>query len=284
MIGRTISHYRIAAKLSSSLILGLASLLSQESGPAGSPKLTHSETEQFLTKAKVVKHRTIPEGVTAPLRATLSDGRITHDAQIQTIDVTRDRFATQKRVELGFRDTYKFNIAAHRLDQLLGLNMVPCSVERSFKGKPGAFTWWVDDVLMTQSQRHKKQIEPPDPTAWKQQLYVVDVFDELIYNMDRNLGNLLITKDWKLWMIDHTRAFRTYKKLRDPKKLLKCDRKLLASLRELSEESLTKELKGYLRRTEIQALLARRDAIVKHFDEQIAQRGEEALLYDLNRD
>jgi hypothetical protein len=30
-------------------------------------------------------------------------------------------------------------------------------------------------------------------------------FDQLIYNTDRNLGNLLIDGDWRIWMIDHTR-------------------------------------------------------------------------------
>ena len=34
------------------------------------------------------------------------------------------------------------------------------------------------------------------------------IFDELIQNRDRNTGNLLWTTDWKMWMIDHTRAFR----------------------------------------------------------------------------
>jgi hypothetical protein len=29
-------------------------------------------------------------------------------------------------------------------------------------------------------------------------MYVCRVFDQLIYNTDRNLGNLVITKDWKL--------------------------------------------------------------------------------------
>jgi len=39
-------------------------------------------------------------------------------------------------------------------------------------------------------------------------MWVVRLFDQLIYNTDRNLGNLLIDKSWRLWMIDHTRAFK----------------------------------------------------------------------------
>jgi len=34
------------------------------------------------------------------------------------------------------------------------------------------------------------------------------VFSQLVYDTDRNLGNVLISEDWHLWMIDFTRAFR----------------------------------------------------------------------------
>jgi hypothetical protein len=239
--------------------------------------------EEFLAAARVVKHRGLSKGVTNSLRATLNDGRLTHDAHIQTINQARPTYQTFRGTELNFRDTYKFNIAAHRLDQLLELNMVPCSVERKFYGKNGAFTWWVDDVLMTEDVRFRKKIKAPDPGAWNGQIYAVRVFDQLIYNMDRNLGNLVITKGWKLWMIDHTRAFRWHRKLKNSKDLVKCDRKLLTKLRELDEETLTQQLGAYLTRMEIRGLLARRDAIVKHFDEQIAKQGEAAVLYALSR-
>src|SRR5262249_14760818 len=118
---------------------------------------------------------------------------------------------------------------------------------------------------------------------WNQQMYLCRVFDQLIYNTDRNLGNLLITKDWKIWMIDHTRAFRTMKDLKSPKDLVQCDRNLLAKLRELNREMLEHKLGHYLTKMEIDGLLSRRDRIVKFFDERIAQKGEAAVLFDLDR-
>ena len=39
-------------------------------------------------------------------------------------------------------------------------------------------------------------------------MQLVRLFDQLIYNIDRNIGNLMITNDWRIWAIDHTRAFR----------------------------------------------------------------------------
>ena len=161
--------------------------------------------------------------------------------------------------------------------------MVPVSIERKVAGKTSAVTWWVDDVLMDELQRHNKNITPPDLDEWSKQMHILRVFDQLIYNTDRNLGNLLIDKRWQIWMIDHTRAFRSQKTLLSQKNLVMCDRKLLASLRKLDEDTLTGELKAFLTKTEIKALVARRDLIVRFFDDEVASKGEGAVLYDLPR-
>ena len=110
-------------------------------------------------------------------------------------------------------------------------------------------------------------------------MYVLRVFDQLIYNTDRTLQNMLIDEDWHIWMIDHTRAFRLYLTLREPKNLVRCDRALLAKLRTLNAEAL-KPLKPYLNDSEIKGLLARRDKIVKFFDDEVQQKGESAVMYD----
>jgi hypothetical protein len=68
----------------------------------------------------------------------------------------------------------------------------------------------------------------------------------LIYDTDPNLTNLLISKDWQLWIIDSTRAFRLFKDLRDPKNLVQCDRTLLAKLRTLDANVLRKKLSPWL--------------------------------------
>ena len=243
-------------------------------------RLTRDQKEEFLRTARIVRIRELSEGLTNSQRATLTDGELTHDAHIQTIDIFRISYTTPQGTELNFRDTYKHNIAAYLLDRTLDLQMVPVSVERKFKGMPAAVTWWVDDVLMTERERNEQQIEPPDLEQWNKQSYVLRVFDQLIYNTDRNLGNLVITTDWTIWMIDHTRAFRLHKTLRNPEGLVKCDRRLLAALRELTYETLANELQPYLRKGEMEALLARRDHIVAFFEKEIAQKGEEAVLYD----
>ena len=126
----------------------------------------------------------------------------------------------------------------------------------------------------------------PDPERTAMQAHLRSVFDELIANRDRNLGNLLWTTDWKMWMIDHTRAFRLGRDLQRPATLLRIERSLFENLRTLTSdaaahETLAEAVGNSLTRFEIQALLARCAAIVELFEAKIAERGELAILYTL---
>ncbi|RPI28338.1 MAG: hypothetical protein EHM61_05445 [Acidobacteria bacterium] len=236
------------------------------------------QQENFLKKARIVKARSAKAGITGTSRATLREGPLEHDASIQCIDFHKAVFQTIGGTELNFKDSYKFNIAAYRLALLLGLDNVPPSVERSYERQRAAFTWWIDDVMFDEKERQEKKIEPPDKVDWNYQVGIVRVFDQLIQNIDRNQGNLLITKDWKVWMIDHSRAFRLDHQLRKVADLNRCDRTLLARLKQLDLQTLKQHLGRYLNGGEIRAVLARRDLIVRHFESQGAN-----VLYDLSR-
>ena len=245
-----------------------ASSLRAQSPPphASAAALSDAEIEAFLLKADVVKTKTTSKGITGSLRATLSDGTITHDAHIQNIDESKREFQSMSGTEFNFRDSWTFNIAGYKLDRLLGMNMVPVSVTRRYRSKQSAFTWWVDDVAMDEGDRLKKKITPPDYKTWNEQMQLVRLFDQLIYNVDRNMGNLLITKDWQVWAIDHTRAFRTHDQLKSPNNVTRCDRRVFERLKELNAEVLKREVGNHLDSWQIRALLARRDAIVKRIE------------------
>lgn len=249
------------------------------------PQLSEQEMDTFLRTAPITAHKVLSVGTTASIRATLSDGKLTHDAHVQTVDMYRPVFRGRDgTLEKNFRDSYKFNIAAYRLGRMLGIaHMIPMSVERDFEGKIGSYTWWVDNVWMSEAERRDAQIKPPATQFWVDQLNVVRVYDQLIHNTDRNQGNLIITPEWKLWMIDHTRAFRTSKTLLKKEALGRCDFKLLEALKKLNTVDLKRELGSYLRPEEIAGLLARRDVIVQHYQREISQKGEEAVLTGLPR-
>ncbi len=241
-----------------------------------------AEREAFLLEATIVETKSSPGGVTGSSRVTLRREGIVHDAHVQLIDEYRPVAQLGRRREIDFRDSWRNNVAAYRLDRLLGLGMVPVAVVRHLSFRKGAFSWWVDDVIMDERTRVREKRPPPDTAAWNQRMLTVRLFDQLIFNTDRNPGNLLIDKDWRLWMIDHSRAFKIHKELKDEKSLdAHCEKDLLAALRRLERTSLKSAMKDLLSDGQIRALLARRDRIVRFYDEKITALGEDAVLYDL---
>lgn len=247
---------------------------------ADEPTLSKEQIKQFLLTAKVVRSKQSGKGITNPWRLTLSDGTITHDASFQAVDEhkTNMQFASGHS-ELNFVDSYKYNIAAYTLAELLGVDdMVPVYVERKWKGDTGSLSWWLP-VQMDEVERHKRGLQAPDPDAWNNQMYRIRVFDELVYDTDTNLTNVLIGSDWRIYRVDFTRAFRQDKNLQNPKDLVRCDRKLLEKLKALDGNELQQKTKRYLSKSEVQAVMARRDKIVQYFQKLIAEKGENEVLY-----
>lgn len=224
-----------------------------------------SQEEQFLAKARITSIADAGKGINATKKVILTDGRHTHAAHIQTIDVYMPLFKGKDgSEEKDFKDSWKFNVAAYRLAQLLRLTyMVPVSIVRPLNGKPASFDWWIDGVAMDEKERLQKGISPPDVPSWNQQMDTIRVFDQLIYNMDRSQENLLITKDWKVWMIDHTRSFRKWPTLRKPEAITHCNPDLFRALKELRRADVVREIGELVNDEEIDALMARRDLIVQ---------------------
>jgi hypothetical protein len=249
---------------------------------AAAGEMSEAEREDFLRTATIMSRKGISMGITGSSKAILQAGETEHAAHVQTVDESKVRFEGSRGVEMNFRDSYKFNIAAYELAKMLDLNTVPASVERKVNGQRAAVTWWVDDVRMTELERRKKRLEPPNPLNWHRQMAVVKVFDELIFNTDRNQGNLVITNGWQIHMIDHTRAFRMSKACPNLKKLTTIERRLLTKLRELEFAAVQDRLGAYLTGFEIKGLLARRDQIVKEFDARIQTKGEQTVVYELH--
>jgi hypothetical protein len=267
----------LGALLMACSVVGLAG---QQAAAPAPPRLTPEETETFLLNAPLVgRLRSAGKGVTNSKRGTLSDGRVTHDVHVQGIDDKRSIFEAGAKTELNFKDWWGFNIAGYRVARLVGLDTVPVSVERRIQGNRSAVTWWVDDFLMDEEDRKKKGIDGPNPRRTADQMQLMLVFDELIQNKDRNAGNIIWTTSWTMWLIDHTRAFRTGKDLLRQNELRRCERRLFDGMRRLTAESLSAAVGNWMTKDEKEALLARRDLLVKHFQARIAELGEDAVLF-----
>jgi hypothetical protein len=243
--------------------------------------LNPAEMEKFLLAGRIIKKKESSKGVTDAYRVTLSDGVVTHDAQVQNVDIEKAFFEVDpKHTEVNFKDSYRYNVAAYRLAVLLGLDNVPMSVERIVEGKPAAVTWWLDGV-MDDKDRQTKKLANSNPLRAADYYAVMSVFDELIQNRDRNQGNIMWSADSKMWMIDHTRAFRLGKNLLKEESLTRIERNLFERLRALDRAVMTKTVGKTLTKGEIEAVFARRDRLVKLFDQKIASVGEAKVLYTI---
>jgi hypothetical protein len=256
----------------SGLLLAIlaASAAAANSQPAISSPGILADREHFLLSARIESVAPVEKGLTHTKKAMLSDGSRMHAAQIQAVDIYTALFKGKDgSQERDFKDSWKFNVAAYRLAKLLHLTyMVPVSVARPFDGKPAAFTWWIDDVAMDERERVSKGIQPPDIPRWNEQMDTIRIFDQLIYNMDRSQENLLIATDWNVWMIDHTRAFRKWKTLRNPAAITHCNPDLLHWLKALRRPDVAEAMGDLLTPEEIDGLMARRDLIVQKLEGQ----------------
>jgi hypothetical protein len=246
---------------------------------ADEPTLTKDQIKQFLLNAKVVSSHESSKGITHPPRLTLSDGTVTHDGSFQSVDEHKQMAQIGIGSEMNFVDSYKYNLAAYALAELLGVeDLLPVYVERKWKGTSGSLSWWLP-VKMDEVERHKQKLTAPDADAWNGQMYRVRVFDQLVADSDPNLTNVLIGEDWKIWRVDFTRAFRQNKEVKAPKDLVRCDRQLLEKLKTLDASALAEKTKHYLTKDEVKAVMARRDNIVAQFQKMIAEKGENEVLY-----
>ena len=262
------------------LVAVLACLICPNLVSADDPALSKDQIKQFLSTAKVIKSKQASKGVTGTYRLTLSDGTTIHDASFQPIEEHKAMMELQSgKTEMNFVDSYKYNIAAYQLAELIGLDdMVPVYVQRKWEGKTGSLSWWLP-VKMDEAERIKQKIPVPDADSWNKQMYKIRVLDQLVYDADPNLTNVLIGENWQIWRIDFSRGFRQYKDLQSTKDLVQCDRQLFSKLKALNGDELAERTKGFLTKAEVKAVMQRRDRIVEHFQKMIADKGENEVLY-----
>jgi len=236
----------------------------QEAAPASANVWQGREevVEEFLRTAPVARIEEIPIGVTRPLRAFLEPGGLADSFAWKTIPPGRHK---------GFWDSYKSDIAAYELDKMIGLGMVPVTVERRVRGDRGAAVLWLKGVYSwTDAQKL------PKPPSWTRQIVRMKMFDNLIGNHDRNQGNLLVDQAGNLYLIDHTRAFINNRNL--PQKLDHFDPELWQRMLALDQDTLKARIGPYVAGGAIKDMLHRRDRMQKAIDELIAKLGDQASV------
>lgn len=177
------------------------------------------------------------------------------------------------------RDSYTSQVAAYRLGRLLKVENIPPTVLRRSKNVRGSAQLWIEKSVM-EKEREEKGIKPQDRTLWNQLYADMRVFDNLINNIDRNTGNMLVDSYGYLWLIDHTRSFGRDKSLPRPETISRCSNRLYEAIRDLDESTVEAHLSDLLAKGEIKAIFQRRAKLLEKIDERIRERGRAQVMFD----
>ena len=246
----------------------------QDAAPAAlapaNPKIwlgRYAEFEECLTTAKVERSEAVPIGVTKPTRLIFAADGPCRSALYSSQTASRDS---------GFLESHAHRIAAYRVDRMLGLDMVPPTIERPALGRPGAVQLWVDNAVTYNSLKGQQS---SDLDHWNRQVRRWRVFDNLIADIDRNAGNILVVRDpaqlWHLVLVDHSRAFTNTTRM--VFSMERIDKPFLERLKALDKPALDAAV-GKLVLDGSRSILRRRDAIVAHFDALVKAKGEAAVI------
>ncbi len=239
--------------------------------------------EEFLKTAEITSIEDAnTKGITNPQKATLTDGEVTGKAAFKTIDEFHTKVKlTTGRTIFKLRDNYRHEIAAYELDKLLGLGIVPPTVERKIRRDTGSLSLWVNGTMTEWHRKKVKKLSPPKGREWNDQMFTIRLFMQLTWDADyNNISNLLIDADWKIWKIDSSRAFQGTKKLRREGSLTRFSRPVLQALESLTRETIDEKLTPWLADDQLDGLWARRTRILELAQERVEERGEAAVLYD----
>jgi hypothetical protein len=244
--------------------------------------------EDYLATAKIVGQEQMggEEAVTNPWKLTLEKDGIRRNAL----------WKNAKGMMKGYLEGWNYEISAYRMDKLLGLNMVPPTVEIRFRGDRGSCQLWIEDTMSLKTKEAKKIKTPSFKIFyWNRATYLQRAFDNLIANEDRHMNQILITKDWRMILIDHSRSFRTgkvrgidytnsliytEKHKEGPKLMSELPRAFVEKIKALNFQMIKDAVGEYLTDDEINAVLARKELVLKEIDKLIAKNGEANVLYD----
>jgi len=156
-------------------------------------------------------------------------------------------------------------LAAYKLDRMLGLGMVPVTVRRNIAGKEGTLQF-VPAATMTERERVAVGRSWSTPCPLQKQMKAMLVFDALIHNTARTPSTMVYSPDdWLLMLVDHGNAFGT--QLENSANLegveLSIGDQWRTVLQALDNETLRKGLADVLDERRLSALASRRDALIR---------------------
>jgi hypothetical protein len=259
-----------------SLFLGVLGTCSCALGrPSHQATSEQAEIERFLATAQVLsKAQPMEKGRNDPWMVILGDGKTTRRAIFKYIDRPKPE---------ALASSYKHELAAYALSKILGIDVVPPVVARRIENLPGSLQVMVEGCI-TESERQKQYLSPPDPQAFSDAVAEVRVLEHLTHCERSDLGDMLIHKDtWKVCRVDFAEGFGPEAELLPEADIRRCSKRLYERLKSVPAKAIEETVRPHLERPEIEALLARRKLILDRLDSLIKENGESAVLFDIVR-
>jgi hypothetical protein len=217
-----------------------------------------AELESYLRNAEIVHVEEGTDlGTTDPWTVRLDDGKTRKKAMF--------KHAPRCRPSYFKIDCYKYELAAYELSKILGLPIVPPTIERSVEGTPGALQIWLEGCTALNQLEDSAIL---DETQFYQGLLDIYVFDNLTYWQtgmdDTNEDIFYHNDDGKICRVDFSQAFHPTPELLpgNEREVTQCSEKLYRALEKLDEAEVAKKLAKYLKEDEIAALMTRRDILL----------------------
>jgi len=208
--------------------------------------LSADELQTLLETGEIVSEN--EDGETGRTLVSVSDGAYTVSAIFN------------KRRGRGFYP----DVAAYRLDRLLGLDMVPVTVMRTVGRSEGSLQF-LPQRISDEGQRSASGQGGGASCALPLQWEAMYVFDVLIYNEGRSLQRMVYEPSaWNLILIEHERAFKSSKG-RPPhlsSASIKVSEGWRKALRALDDTVLAENFSDVLDKKRLKSLGTRRDQLI----------------------
>jgi len=105
----------------------------------------------------IVNVEKLDTGITNPKRVTQAENGVTNDAVFKYEDTNPGIQFRKKYIPRRYKDSdrYVYDVAAYKLDRMLGWEMVPTAVIAEVEGDEGALSDWVENAINERDRLEK---------------------------------------------------------------------------------------------------------------------------------
>ena len=239
------------------------------------PFASTEELLEFMRTAPITERVHIDVGINGIDRVVLEKDGVRVRGGFRDVDERQENQRVGEEWYLLFRDNYIFESAAYEMAVMLGIDSIPPTILRTIGRTEGSLQLWIENIRGDDDGEFK----PKSTRDWIRQIQTMNLFDALVYNVDRNPGNLLVDVDYKLWLIDHTRAFQIKSTLLKIDLVTRVNRRIWENMRAIDPDEMSRTLTPFLESRQTVALRARLEKLIEYVQRMIDERGEDAVLF-----